>query len=90
MRYTDFNGTKVSKLCLGNMRFPLDEGGEPIFDTACAKDFIYLWGDLKEIYQNLGPNAADCIECGACERKCPQHIAIPEMLKKIDERYRRL
>lgn len=29
---------------------------------------------------------ADCTECGACARKCPQHIAIPEELKKARKR----
>ncbi len=60
------------------------------YNEACAKDFVYLWGDLKQIYAELGPNANDCIECGACEKKCPQHIAIPEMLKKIDQKYSEL
>ncbi len=57
------------------------------YNEACAKDFVYLWGDLKADYAKLGPNANDCIECGACERKCPQHIPIPEMLKKIDGKF---
>ncbi len=30
-------------------------------------------------------NAADCIECGACEEICPQKLNIRELLKKICE-----
>lgn len=30
--------------------------------------------------------ASDCIECGACIKKCPQHIAIPEELKHVRRR----
>ncbi len=30
--------------------------------------------------------ASDCIECGACAKKCPQHIAIPEELKHVRRR----
>lgn len=30
--------------------------------------------------------ASDCIECGACAKKCPQHIAIPEELKHVRHR----
>ena len=30
--------------------------------------------------------ASDCIECGACKRKCPQHIDIPEELKEVRKR----
>ena len=29
---------------------------------------------------------ADCTECGACAKKCPQHIAIPAELKKVRKR----
>ena len=28
--------------------------------------------------------ASACIECGACMTKCPQHIEIPEQLKKVN------
>lgn len=30
--------------------------------------------------------ASDCIECGACKRKCPQHIDIPAELKVVRKR----
>jgi predicted aldo/keto reductase-like oxidoreductase len=30
--------------------------------------------------------ASDCIECGACKKKCPQHIDIPEELKSVCRR----
>lgn len=29
--------------------------------------------------------ASDCIECGACMQKCPQHLKIPEHLKDVAE-----
>lgn len=60
------------------------------YNEACAKDFVYLWGDLKKIYDDIGPNANDCVHCGNCEKRCPQHIPIPDMLKKIDEKYNSL
>lgn len=34
--------------------------------------------------ENVGI-ASDCIECGACIEKCPQHIKIPDYLKKVAE-----
>lgn len=33
----------------------------------------------------LAHGPADCIGCGACESKCPQHIAIPEIMAKFAE-----
>lgn len=32
---------------------------------------------------NSGGNPADCIECGACSKRCPQHINIPEKIKMV-------
>lgn len=37
-------------------------------------------------YDNLAMNhgrASDCIGCGQCTQHCPQHIEIPDMLKKV-------
>ena len=30
--------------------------------------------------------ASNCTECGACEKKCPQHIPIPKLLKKVTKK----
>jgi len=34
--------------------------------------------------ENPNGNATLCVECGQCLEKCPQHIAIPDELKKVD------
>jgi len=58
---------------------------------------MYQWHeafDLKESarerYQGLGKGwekknkpATECVECGACEEKCPQKIAIMQKLKEV-------
>lgn len=34
-----------------------------------------------------GGKASDCIECGACEEICPQHLPIRDLLKQAAERF---
>ena len=45
--------------------------------------------DLKEWsiarYSTLPKTASDCIECGACEGRCPYNLPIREMLKRTAE-----
>jgi predicted aldo/keto reductase-like oxidoreductase len=36
--------------------------------------------------ERSGSSAAACVECGACEAQCPQHIAIIEQLKTAREK----
>lgn len=47
-------------------------------------DSLYEDGSGKKRYASLGSEqAANCKECGKCEKECPQHIAIREDLKKV-------
>lgn len=41
------------------------------------------------IYAEFAPEtmASACVNCGACVKKCPQHINIPEELRKIHAEY---
>ena len=41
---------------------------------------------FMNVYGKLGEDerADSCVECGACLKKCPQHINIPKELAKID------
>lgn len=41
--------------------------------------FNYLNDEKKP-----GANSSACINCGYCERKCPQHLKIRELLKKVE------
>ena len=42
-------------------------------------------GHFRLVYDKMSPDekASACVDCGACLKKCPQHIPIPEILKKI-------
>jgi len=50
----------------------------------------YMFDDIeghKESYAKFiedDKKASNCIECGLCEPKCPQHISIMEVMKKVD------
>ncbi len=35
---------------------------------------------------NPGHTVQDCIDCGACEDRCPQHLNIRSLLKMVDEK----
>lgn len=53
---------------------------------------VYGLHDLaKSTYQNYlhnekkdGATSKDCADCGYCERKCPQHLKVRELLKKVE------
>ena len=50
------------------------------------------WSSHEELYANLVLTegigvASDCIECGACEDRCPQHLPIREHLKAVAEHF---
>jgi predicted aldo/keto reductase-like oxidoreductase len=41
--------------------------------------------DQYNLFASGKGKASSCIECGKCEEHCPQHIKIPEELKKVAE-----
>ncbi|MBR5571576.1 MAG: aldo/keto reductase [Oscillospiraceae bacterium] len=51
--------------------------GKVRFDDPGATFFYH------ELRKNTGVSAADCIECGACENACPQHLEIRSLLKDV-------
>ena len=42
-----------------------------------------LEGWARSRYGSMAAHASDCVECGACEERCPYQLPIREMLKKV-------
>ena len=42
---------------------------------------------VREHYALLPHHAGECIECGACEPRCPYHLPIRQMLKTVKEKF---
>jgi predicted aldo/keto reductase-like oxidoreductase len=56
-----------------------------LFDAKEAKDrTVFFYG----IQVSEPERAVNCVECGECVEKCPQHIAIPEVLGEIAKTFK--
>ena len=52
------------------------QGGDPV---NAAVSYLVLADDEEN------GAAGDCIECGSCEKYCPQHLKISELMKDVDK-----
>ena len=43
--------------------------------------------DYNEIHTGEGRKASDCIKCGKCEKACPQHLPIRELLVSVAKEF---
>ena len=41
----------------------------------------------NNVYTTRNGKASDCIKCGKCEKACPQHLAIRELLVDVAEEF---
>lgn len=49
-----------------------------LFDLASAHDHIP--GSVRSHYEDLSAHAGDCVQCGACEKRCPFEVPIRERM----------
>ena len=84
----------VSVIPCTSCKYCLDDCPENIEIPTCFN----LFNDLKRgaeswniegLYGSIpdGRRAGDCIACGACVSRCPQHIDIPDKLKLVAKRF---
>jgi len=56
-----------------------------LFDGYLTRYGLPDWA--KSRYETLEKHASDCIVCGDCEKRCPYHLPIRDMLLKVAERF---
>ena len=60
-----------------------------LFSCYNAKEQFHDWNSsyYYDVYTKSGGKASDCIKCGKCERVCPQHLKIRDLLEKVVETF---
>ena len=54
---------------------------------ACFNDKRAEKEGAEEAYAAMEAKADACLDCGQCERECPQHLHIRELLKEVQEAF---
>ena len=60
-----------------------------LFACMNAKKIFNNWntGYYYKIQTKEGTRAKDCLQCGACEGVCPQHLSIRELLQEVSKEF---
>ena len=46
-----------------------------------------MTAELRAAYRALSANAADCIECGDCEKNCPFGVSVISRMEEAERRF---
>ena len=64
--------------------------GISILDIFLAEGYWSRY-DLEDFarrkYNGLQKHASDCVDCGVCETRCPYHLPIRDMMKKVAKKF---
>ena len=56
-----------------------------LFEGYLSRYGLEDWAHAR--YATLSKTASDCVDCGACEPRCPYHLPIREMLKTAAKKF---
>ena len=63
-----------------------------LFAVMNAKQIYHDWNAnyyYSEVHTKQGGKASDCIKCGRCEKACPQHLHIRDLLVEVAKEFER-
>lgn len=64
-----------------------------LFSLMNAKQQYHDWNAdyyYKEVHTAEGSRASDCLQCGECEKVCPQHLPIRKLLEDVATEFEKI